>query len=188
MPVSFDGIMRVRGSRNREGFTLIELLIVVAIIAILAAIALPNFLEAQTRAKVTRVRSDLRTVGMALELFRVDRGMYPIASLNEWTSPIWPPHSWRLAPLTTPIAYLTRLPRDTFNPGTDIFSQLEPNTYHYDNRYAPVRPDWAWVPYYGHTHWSLVSYGPDQEGPDWATPYDPTNGSISYGSIIRVGP
>lgn len=42
--------------RNRPGFTLIELLIVIAIILILIAIALPNFLEAQIRAKVTKAK------------------------------------------------------------------------------------------------------------------------------------
>jgi prepilin-type N-terminal cleavage/methylation domain-containing protein len=64
------------------GFTLIELLIVVAIIAILAAIAVPNFLEAQTRAKVARVRADLRTLATGLEAYRVDQNEYPEGSDN----------------------------------------------------------------------------------------------------------
>ena len=60
-----------------RAFTLIELLIVVAIIAILAAIAVPNFLEAQTRAKVSRVKADQRTIATALESYRVDNNQYP---------------------------------------------------------------------------------------------------------------
>jgi prepilin-type N-terminal cleavage/methylation domain-containing protein len=58
-------------------FTLIELLIVVGIITILAAIAIPNLLEAQTRAKVSRVRADLRTLATAIEAFSGDYGAPP---------------------------------------------------------------------------------------------------------------
>lgn len=60
----------------KRGFTLIELLIVVAIIAILAAIAVPNFLQAQTRSKVARTYTDMRTLATALEEYAVDYNRY----------------------------------------------------------------------------------------------------------------
>ena len=63
--------------RAQSGFTLIELLIVVAIIAILALIAVPNFLEAQTRAKVSRGKADLRSLAVAVEAYRVDNTTGP---------------------------------------------------------------------------------------------------------------
>ena len=59
-----------------RAFTLIELLIVVAIIAILAAIAVPNFLEAQTRSKVSRSKADIRTQAIAMEAYFVDHNSY----------------------------------------------------------------------------------------------------------------
>jgi type II secretion system protein G len=67
---------------RKRGFTLIELLIVVAIIAILAAIAVPNFLEAQVRSKVSRVKSDMRSIDTALQAYYVDNNRYPPAYEN----------------------------------------------------------------------------------------------------------
>jgi prepilin-type N-terminal cleavage/methylation domain-containing protein len=64
-------------SQRTRAFTLIELLIVVAIIAILAAIAVPNFLEAQVRSKVSRAQGDLRTIATGLESYKVDWNRYP---------------------------------------------------------------------------------------------------------------
>jgi prepilin-type N-terminal cleavage/methylation domain-containing protein len=65
-----------------KGFTLIELLIVVAIIAILAAIAVPNFLEAQVRSKVSRAHSDMRSLATAIESYMVDNNGFPVATAN----------------------------------------------------------------------------------------------------------
>jgi prepilin-type N-terminal cleavage/methylation domain-containing protein len=112
--------------RNRSAFTLIELLIVVAIIAILAAIAVPNFLEAQTRAKVGRVLSDFRTLSTALESYRADNPDYPPSHNTPYALPyasgtdFREPPNVRFRPLTTPVAYLTKAPALTpFAPNTE---------------------------------------------------------------------
>ena len=66
---------------NRKlAFTLIELLMVIAIIAVLAAIAIPNLLEAQTRARIGRVQSDLRTISTAAHVYRLDNGTPPVGN------------------------------------------------------------------------------------------------------------
>ena len=66
--------------RKASGFTLIELLIVVAIIGIIAAIAIPNLLNAIDRGKQKRTMSDMRTVGTAVESYAVDVNFYPIST------------------------------------------------------------------------------------------------------------
>lgn len=106
--------------RGKSGFTLIELLIVVAIIAILAAIAVPNFLEAQVRSKVSRTRADMRTIATAIEAYYVDNNRYPAPheahNQAPWTQAYSEPpfHSRVPSMLTTPIAYMTSIPDDAF--------------------------------------------------------------------------
>lgn len=63
----------------RKAFTLIELLVVVAIISILSMIALPNFLEAQTRSKVAAAKNNMRVMATRIEMYHVDWNTYPKA-------------------------------------------------------------------------------------------------------------
>ena len=113
----------MRISPKQAGFTLIELLIVVAIIAILAAIAVPNFLEAQTRAKVSRAKSDMRTYATAIESYRIDSNRYPKGTDAQYAvadpddvAAIGAGPARVLERLSTPIAYLTSASlRDPFS-------------------------------------------------------------------------
>lgn len=65
--------------RASRGFTLVELLIVIAIIGILVAIAVPNYLTARERAERSACAGNLRTLGEAIALYKLDFGVYPLA-------------------------------------------------------------------------------------------------------------
>lgn len=183
---------------HRKAFTLIELLIVVGIIAILAAIAIPNLLEAQTRSKIARAKSDLRTLATALEAYHTESHAYP--DLIPPPEDIDTGGAWLLKRLTTPIAYISSLPFDPFLPPAKPEPLMPPEgrkTYRYTA--YPIPPDPARV-------WSLASNGPDLSadtmgvyrgfsptlffGGDpmlsgW-TLYDPTNGTLSRGDLFRA--
>jgi prepilin-type N-terminal cleavage/methylation domain-containing protein len=197
-----------------RAFTLIELLIVVAIIAILAAIAVPNFLEAQTRSKISRVLADARSVATALEAYAADHGAYP---------PVLPDGAYNhlyiqyIFQLTTPVAYMT--------------SAMFKDPFLVDQTTAPpavgeTAPDWKqtlyYFPYDG--FWSVGCYtsymgmpfirkgfSVFSNGPSrvWSgfehypfvlhvapykellvacdSLYDPSNGTVSKGGIGRFG-
>jgi type II secretion system protein G len=104
-------------AKYRRGFTLVELLVTVAIISLLAAIAFPNFLEAQIRAKTAVAKNDLRTIATALEAYHVDNGSYP----ETYMTPRWQ----RFQCLTTPIAYMSRVPRDPFEVRWDLDNYVD---------------------------------------------------------------
>jgi type II secretion system protein G len=94
-------MMTLRGSRDEgeKGFTLIELLIVVAIIGIISAVALPNLLNAIDKSKQKKSMSDLRTIGTAVEAYATDTALYPM-SMASWAAlkPIVDPYFIRMPP------------------------------------------------------------------------------------------
>jgi len=199
--------VRLGGTRVTAAFTLIELLIVVAIIGILAAIAVPNFLNAQIRAKVARVKGDFQAVATAIESYFIDYGDYP---LNDGKNNVLP------VELTTPVAYLpsARL-RDPFSVNkehpqwgdltnfytyTRIVTSAEASRHAANGRIPPIEgidaPGMNPGARKKYGHWRLVSKGPDGEymqrednvapfgGID--VPYDPSNGTTSWGNILRT--
>jgi type II secretion system protein G len=199
----------------KKGFTLIELLIVVAIIGILAAIAVPNFMNAQTRAKVARCKSDLKALSVSQEQYFLDN--------NRYTYP------FRLHPLTSPVPYIGNIPEDVFSPK---WARAQANSEEgatftwYRYVYGTKDADWGGsaglrrahcADYYAYfppfaqraqaesiastrdcpTHWLIKSFGPNcdgeslagnNNGDDFTLRYDPSNGVISKGDIAVFGP
>jgi prepilin-type N-terminal cleavage/methylation domain-containing protein len=174
-----------RMSRRGDAFTLIELLIVVAIIGILAAMAVPNFLNAQIRAKIARVESEEGIISLALENYFADHGSYPPEPAHSAN------HSRGFLHLTTPVAYLDCILKDPF--GVKYVSAPRENIYDTVYEFMVTRRQGE-----KNNMFNIESVGPDGVDSFLPTPmypahppdfefYDPTNGLCSYGDIIRAG-
>ncbi|MBD3266493.1 prepilin-type N-terminal cleavage/methylation domain-containing protein [bacterium] len=201
--------MRFDFGRDRAGFTLIELLIVVAIIGILAAIAVPNFMNAQTRAKIGRVKSDMKSLANALEMYQLDYGSYCGDAVDVFG--VLKNMGW--SNLTTPVAYISTPPPDPFQEmAGESVQENQPNLEigTGSTRHPNQVGIWHGQPFEGKLNTYLISsigpdridttvgnYGFQQSAYPWANGtsekmkthlfFDASNGLHSFGEICRAG-
>lgn len=191
-------------------FTLIELLIVVAIIGILVAIAVPNFLNAQVRAKLAAAQSNMNAIHMANALYMTDHGTFmPVfggssGAIQDFDG------SYRQ--FTTPIAYLSSNSialdpfRSKFQDGLANGQQEYDRTFDYTPGLTDGSPtnyknkNGYWTMQKANT-FILESVGPDMldsifPSPNFGDPptvyqlfslYDCSNGVNSKGDIVHIG-
>ena len=166
---------------KQRSFTLIELLIVVAIIGILAAIAVPNFMNARMRATVARMETDMKALGDALMMYRIDNKCYfPNYGSNPYKE---------LRPLTTPVSYIAAIPPDPFRrKGQMKYNDNTTPNYDYTSWGGACRNNWV-----------LHGLGPDTDEDIWGATispeasddfkrmlYNPSNGLVSSGDVIHT--
>lgn len=200
-------------AKRSTAFTLGELIIVVVIIAVLAAIAIPNFLEGSYRTDVTYRQNDMRTIALAMESYRIERGDYPASDKD---SPL-AGHGTRddidQRLLTTPTAYMPEILTDGFRKKADKKERRDgsPNYEIYAVAYKTSDSTFAVYPRTGWMMWSIgkdlrsntVGYrslrtvianeatthpalGLDGDPrPAAGFRYDPTNGTTSPGDMYR---
>jgi len=137
--------------KKRKGFTLVELLIVVAIIGILAGIAIPNFLGARTKAKISRSFADMRTMANALELTFSDNNYYPTQGKLQADK--------KIGGTTT---YLASIPKDPFSGTTrkkDGGDAIYEGSYGYHTNAASDTASGDTSA----TAWIIIGNGPDND-------------------------
>lgn len=184
---------------SKRAFTLIELLVTVAIISILSAIAVPNFLDAQIRSKVSRTKADMKTLATGLEAFAVDNNHYPEFSLFALTRPIdyisaIPTDIFRIrrssgeSPFSRagyrygsmPIDAPARFVLASVGPDTDIDEYLSVGA-----GFAPDNSALTFYPGYSNELFSEDGVVVNDARIKYIA-YDPTNGAISDGDVFRL--